>query len=62
MSLNKKGQIVVEYVLLLSVAVAIALIITTQLVKRDYDDPENSGVLVKKWRQMQEGIAKDVPN
>lgn len=59
---NERGQIVVEYVLLLSVAVTIAMIIVSQLVKRDADDPENSGALIKKWRQIQETIAKDTQN
>lgn len=59
---NESGQIVVEYVLLLSVAVTIAMIIVSQLVKRDADDPENSGALIKKWREIQESIAKDTQN
>ncbi len=59
---NERGQIVVEYVLLLSVAVTIAMIIVSQLVRRDADDPENSGALIKKWREIQETIAKDTQN
>lgn len=59
---NEKGQIVVEYVLLLSIAVTIAMLVVSQLVKRDSDDPENSGALIKKWREIQETVAKDVQN
>ena len=59
---SEKGQIVVEYVLLLSIAVTIALIIVSQLIKRDPDDPENSGAMIRKWQQMQDAIAKDVQN
>lgn len=59
---SEKGQIVVEYVLLLSIAVTIALIIVSQLINRDPDEPENSGALIRKWQQMQDTIAKDLQN
>lgn len=59
---QQKGQIVVEYVLLLSIALTAALIIVSQLVKRDTTDPQNSGALIRKWQQMQESVAKDVQN
>lgn len=59
---DRKGQIVVEYVLLLSIAVTIAMIIVSQLVSRDSNDPENSGALIRKWRQVQETIGQDVQN
>ncbi len=58
--LNSRGQIVVEYVLLLLVATAIAVIVMTTLVKRDSSEPENSGALIKKWRTLQDGVAKDM--
>jgi uncharacterized protein (UPF0333 family) len=59
---NQRGQIVVEYVLLLSIAVATAVIIVSQLIHRDAEDPENSGALIRRWQQMQETVAKDVQN
>lgn len=59
---SQKGQIIVEYVLLLSIAVTIAMIIVSQLIKRDSTDPANSGALIHKWQQMQETIGKDVQN
>ena len=59
---GERGQVIVEYVLLLSIAVTIAMIIVSQLVKRDSDDPENSGALIQKWREIQETIAKDKQN
>ena len=59
---SERGQIVVEYVLLLSIAVTIAVIMISQLIKRDQDDPENSGALIRKWQQMQDTVAKDVQN
>jgi len=60
--LSQRGQIVVEYVLLLSIAVATAVIIVSQLIHRDAEDPENSGALIRRWQQMQETVAKDVQN
>ncbi len=60
--LQQSGQIVVEYVLLLSIGVATALIVVSQLVKRDTSDPQNSGAIIRKWQQMQESVAKDVQN
>jgi uncharacterized protein (UPF0333 family) len=59
---SQKGQIVVEYVLLLSIAVSIALVVISLLIKRDKDNPENSGALIRKWQQMQEAIATDKQN
>lgn len=55
---SESGQIVVEYVLLLSIAVSIAVIVVSQLVKRD---PDNPGALIGKWVQIQQAIGKDLP-
>jgi uncharacterized protein (UPF0333 family) len=61
--LSNRGQIVVEYILLLSIAVTLAMIIITTLVKRgDPDDPQSSGALIQKWREVQDSVAKDVQN
>jgi hypothetical protein len=56
---GERGQIVVEYVLLLAISLTIAMIVVSQLVKRDTDDPTNSGSLIIKWRQIQNSIAND---
>ena len=53
---NSKGQVVVEYVLLLVIAVGVAFIITTTLVSRN---PESPGFLMTKWRAIIETIAAD---
>ena len=58
---RQHGQVVVEYVLLQSIAVALALIVVTGLVKRDDQDPENSGALIRQWQRLQNQIAEDVP-
>ena len=60
---QQAGQIVVEYVLLLSIAVTMAMIIISALVKRgDSGNPGSSGALIQKWRDIQDAIAKDVQN
>ncbi len=53
---NNKGQIVVEYILLLMVGVAIATMVTSLLVSRS---SENPGYLTTKWRKIIEVIAED---
>jgi hypothetical protein len=57
----QSGQIVVEYVLLLAVAVSIAVIVISLLVRRDSENPENSGALIQKWIQIQQKIGQDQP-
>jgi hypothetical protein len=52
------GQIVVEYVLLLTIGVAIAIVITNQLVKKD---PADKGAIIAKWEQIRGFIGSDDP-
>jgi len=59
---NQKGQVVVEYVLLLSIAIVVAAILVSKLVKIDSEDPSNSGALIQKWQALQKGVANDKPN
>lgn len=56
---SNRGQVVVEYVLLLVIAVAVAALITRELVKRD---PENPGILINKWDQILKTIGEDLPD
>ena len=51
-----RGQIVVEYVLLLVIGVSLAFLITSQMVSRS---PENTGFLVKKWAAIIKAIGAD---
>ncbi len=57
---KQSGQIVVEYVLLLAVAVSMAVIAISVLVKRS-DDVEDSGALIKRWLSIQQKIGSDTP-
>ena len=53
---NQSGQIVLEYVLLLVIAVAVAATLTTLLVSRN---PESTGMIVSKWNQIIQTIGSD---
>lgn len=57
--MNRKGQIVVEYVLLLVIAVSISALLVSQLVSRNPDSP---GILVSKWHSILKTIGDDVPD
>ena len=56
---SQSGQIVVEYVLLLVIAVSMSALIVRQLGSRDEQNP---GVLVQKWHNIQIEIGKDLPD
>ena len=53
---TQAGQVVVEYVLLLVVAVALATLITNLIVSRDEESP---GFLITKWQQIITFIGDD---
>ena len=53
---SQRGQIVVEYVLLLVVGLSVAMLVTSTMVSRSPDSP---GVLVSKWVAIIELIGSD---
>ena len=57
--MNQKGQIVVEYVLLLVIGVGLAALLISQLVDRNSESP---GVLVAKWHQILQTVGNDLPD
>lgn len=57
--MNRKGQIVVEYVLLMVVAVGLSALLVSQLISRNTDEP---GILVAKWHAIMKVIGDDVPD
>ena len=61
-SLNQSGQLIVEYVLLLAIATAVAMIIRLALVKTVEGSPGESGAVMSKWHQITQAISKDDPN
>ena len=55
-SFSQRGQIIVEYVLLLVVGVVVAAIITSAMVSRNEESP---GFLIRKWRDILELVGAD---
>lgn len=53
---SSRGQIVVEYVLLLIISVVIAMLITTYMVSRNAESP---GFLIQTWRAMIDTLGAD---
>jgi uncharacterized protein (UPF0333 family) len=53
---NSRGQILVEYILLMVIVVSIALLITSFMVSRNADQP---GFLISKWYQIIQVIGED---
>jgi len=58
---NQSGQILVEYILLLLIAVSCAMILTTSLVGRR-SDVGDSGILIKSWHKIITAIGNDLPD
>jgi hypothetical protein len=57
---SQSGQLVLEYVLLLLVAVSIGSLLVSQLISRDPDNLSPAS-LPRAWHQMLEFISKDDP-
>lgn len=55
---NQKGQILVEYLLLMVIAIGCATLLTKQLVGRG-DSP---GMLIRAWDGLIKNIANDIPD
>ncbi len=53
---NNRGQILVEYVLLMVVAISVAFLITSVMVSRNSDQP---GFLISKWYDIIREIGND---
>lgn len=56
---NERGQVVLEYVLLLVASVVIALLITRMMVGRD---PGNPGFVISAWNSIVDEIGADYPD
>lgn len=57
---NRRGQVIVEYLLIMVLVVAIAAMLTKKLVGRGDDD--NQGVIVRSWSRMIKAIGNDLPD
>lgn len=61
---KNSGQVVVEYILLMFVAITVAMAVISQLIKRDSSASQSNpsgGVIIKKWIQILDSIATDEP-
>ena len=56
---TERGQVIIEYILLMVVTVALATMIMKSVVTRDKDNP---GFLMKRWQGLLTQIGKDDPN
>lgn len=59
---SKSGQVIVEYILLMFVAISVAMVGITQLIKRDSDATQSNpsgGIIIKKWIQILDVIGSD---
>ena len=54
---NQRGQIVVEYILLLVIMVGVATLLTKKLINRS---PDNPGVITGTWARMNSAIGNDI--
>lgn len=57
--MGQRGQIVVEYLLLLTVAVVVATLITKTMISRD---PDNPGFVLSAWQGIIQTIGADKPD
>jgi hypothetical protein len=56
---NQRGQVVIEYVLILFVAISCATILTSNLISRD---PTGPGSVIRSWNKILEIIGYDLPD
>jgi len=56
---NNRGQILVEYLLLMVIAIGCATLLVTKLVSRNEARP---GIIVKTWSKLIQDIGHDVPD
>lgn len=60
-NLNQRGQIILEYVLLLIIALTAAITVNNMLIKSD-SNPKDMGFLRKEWYNILVEIGKDIPD
>lgn len=58
--MNQRGQVIVEYLLIMVLMVAIAATLTKTLVGRGDDDAQ--GMIVKSWSRLIKVIGNDLPD
>ena len=56
--LGRKGQILVEYVLVLTVSVGLAVALINLLIRKS-SGPEDSGLIIRAWSGLAQTISED---
>lgn len=56
---GQSGQVVVEYVLLMIIAISFGYLLMSKLVSRSTDNP---GIITAKWHNLLDTIAGDLPD
>lgn len=58
--LNNKGQVLVEYMLLLLISVSFATLLVSKLISRK--DGDGQGIIIQSWSKMLETLGNDLPD
>jgi uncharacterized protein (UPF0333 family) len=58
--LNSKGQVLVEYMLLLLISVSFATLIVSKLISRK--DGDGQGIIIQSWSKMLQTLGNDLPD
>lgn len=58
---DERGQVLIEYILLLLIGIMVANILLKQLTGFS-DDPENRGVVIQRWMKLWDSIGSDTPD
>lgn len=56
---DRRGQLVIEYILLLVIAVTIGAILVRGLVNRSENSP---GIVVERWKKIQAEVGEEIPD
>jgi hypothetical protein len=59
MKKSKSGQVLVEYLLLMVIAIGCSALLTKKLVTRD---PSQPGIITNAWNRLLINIGRDVPD
>lgn len=62
-NLNQKGQVLVEYMLLLLISVSFASVLVSKLISRKADEQGKAdGIIIESWQRMLKSLGNDLPD
>ncbi len=63
LSFNQKGQVLVEYMLLLLISVSFATLLVSKLISRKTDGAGKAdGIIIESWSRMLKTLGNDLPD